>query len=31
MGMGCENTDLACEIATVAFEGEVDNINGFRV
>ncbi len=27
MGMGCENTELACELATVAFEGEVDNIN----
>jgi hypothetical protein len=27
MGMGCEDTELACELATVAFEGEVDNIN----
>jgi hypothetical protein len=27
MGMGCEDTKLACEFATVAFEGEVDNIN----
>ncbi len=27
MGMGCEDTKLACELATVAFEGEVDNIN----
>jgi hypothetical protein len=27
MGMGCEDTELACELAIVAFEGEVDNIN----
>jgi hypothetical protein len=27
MGMGYEDTELACELATMAFEGEVDNIN----